>query len=271
MNSASGTHILVFHYKNGDCFPPLPCYQHIWAGKNGSSDKTTLTGDDTGINISDKNKYYSELSGWYWYWKNHGAAIVGTCHYRRFFTVKPLPFLYRLKQLLYFPLGLERKRRGLIYCRQNDYWTKRIITCGEIEELFLHYDVILPAPRIFKYSLETHFNRYHRPDDLQLLRKIVAETVPEYTASFDAMLKHKQLYANNMFILRSSDFDKLSAWIFMLLEAFEKRINLTDYTDYQERIMGFLSERLITTWFLHHKNYRIKNLPLIYMKHLKRK
>ena len=42
-------------------------------------------GDDTGDHISDKNCYYSELTGLYWVWKNvTDVDIVGSCHYRRY-------------------------------------------------------------------------------------------------------------------------------------------------------------------------------------------
>ncbi|MBN2806491.1 MAG: DUF4422 domain-containing protein [Prolixibacteraceae bacterium] len=270
MSGVSGTKILVFHYKNGQPYPALPCYVHIWAGKNKSAQVSSLIGDDTYLNISHKNKYYSELTGLYWFWKNQGADIVATCHYRRFFTAKQIPWHYRIQQWLYFPIGLKRKRKGLIYCQQNNFWTKRIINAAEIEQLMLEYDVILPQPRSFKYTLEEHFNRYHQKNDLVLLQEIIAETALPFLPAFNNMLKQKQLYANNMFIMRSSDFEQLATWLFSILETFEKRVNLGEYHDYQERIMGFLSERLITTWILHHQEYRIKTLPLIYMKHLKK-
>ena len=271
MGTNSTIKILVFHYKNGNSFPDLPCYLHVWAGKHGKPGATQLTGDDSGINISDKNRYYSELTGIYWFWKNMQSEIIGTTHYRRFFTNQPLPFLYHLKQLLYYPLGLKRKRSGLIYCSNSKFWEKRILNCDEIGNLFKLYDAVLPQPRILKYMVEKHFSRYHQINDLQLLHKIIDQKYPEYTSAFQTMLKQNRLYANNMFILRQAKFDELAQWLFDILNDFEQNVDLKNYTEYQERIFGFLSERLITTWFFHHKELKIKELPLIYLKHFKNK
>ena len=42
--------------------------------------------DNTGDNISDRNAYYSELTGLYWLWKNCDAEYKGLVHYRRHFA-----------------------------------------------------------------------------------------------------------------------------------------------------------------------------------------
>lgn len=271
MGESSTIKILVFHYKNGVPFPALPCYEHIWAGKNGANFTTPLTGDDTSENISDKNKYYSELTGIYWFWKNHEADVVGTCHYRRFYTAQPIPLIHQLKRLLYYPAGLHRKRTGLIYCTNSLFWEKRILQAEEIEELLSHYDAVLPQARTLKYTVEKHFSRYHQLSDLMLLQDIIAEKHPEYADSFLNMLHQKKLYANNMFILKRNNFEQLAEWLFDILFEFERRVDLSTYTNYQERLFGFLSERLITTWFYHHSELKVKELPLIYLKHFKKR
>lgn len=42
--------------------------------------------DNTGDNISAKNKMYCELTAQYWAWKNLDADYYGFMHYRRYFS-----------------------------------------------------------------------------------------------------------------------------------------------------------------------------------------
>ncbi len=45
--------------------------------------------DDSGINISEKNRMYCEMSAVYWIWKNTAHDWIGIEHYRRHLLVKP--------------------------------------------------------------------------------------------------------------------------------------------------------------------------------------
>ncbi|BCK75075.1 hypothetical protein AA0242T_1447 [Acetobacter aceti NRIC 0242] len=48
---------------------------------------TSCQGDDTGDNISDLNKHFSELTVLYWAWKNDlPSYFISLVHYRRYFT-----------------------------------------------------------------------------------------------------------------------------------------------------------------------------------------
>lgn len=264
----SNIRIFVFYYKSGQVLELDSMYQPLMAGNSLLKADTGITGDDTGDNISLKNKYYSELTGIYWVWKNTRQLVSGACHYRRYFTAQPEPFLYKIKRLLYYPAGLYKKRYGLIYTKNTDFFIDRIIGQNEIQLLLQKYDAILPLARKMKYSVETHYKKYHNISDLNLVESILKEKYPEFVEAFHNVLKGKRLYANNMFVLKNEHFQEFMEWWFDVLFEFEKRTDLNTYTGYQQRIMGFLAERLLNVWF-RKKQLNCVELPVIYFKHFK--
>lgn len=268
MPDISSIKVYIFHYKRGFVLEPDLVYIPIMSGSALISGEKQIQGDDSGENISEKNPWYSELTGIYWVWKNTNQPITGACHYRRFFTAQPEPFLYRLKRLLYFPAGLYKKRIGLIYTSNIKLFKNRILNHKDILKLLNKYDVILPQARVLKYSVETHFNRYHDRKDLNLLGSILEEKHPDYLEAFYKVLKGKRLYANNMFVMKDEHYQEFMTWWFDVLFEFERRIDLHNYTEYQKRILGFIAERLLNVWFAK-KQLNCVELPVIYFKKFK--
>lgn len=268
MTERSNTKIYTFYYKNGTILNTDPIYQPIMAGNALLKGLSTIQGDNSGDNISTRNPYYSELTGTYWVWKNTRQDITGTCHYRRFFTARPEPFWYRVKRLLYFPARMYKNRWGVIYTKNTQFFVPRILNEDEINSLFSKYDAILPKPRLLKYTIKTHYSRYHDINDLNLLESIIAEKHPDFLEAFHAVLMSKKIYANNMFILKEEQFQEFMGWLFDILFEFENRINLSDYKGYQKRILGFIAERLLNIWFKK-KQLNCIELPVIYFKWFK--
>jgi hypothetical protein len=264
----SNIKVYVFYYKKGTILGLNPIFQPLMSGNAFLNYKTDIKGDDSGENISTKNRYYSELTGIYWVWKNTQNDITGACHYRRYFTAQPEPFLYKLKRLMYYPAGLYKKRFGLIYTKNTNLFVDRVINKQEIISLFEKYDAILPQARKMKYSVKTHYKKYHNINDLSLIESILKEKHPEFVEAFHEVLEGKRLHANNMFILKDAHFQEFMTWWFDVLFEFENRVNLNNYTGYQQRIMGFIAERLLNVWFKK-KQLNCVELPVIYFKHLK--
>lgn len=268
MPNSKSIKIYTFHYKRGFLIDTDPIYQPVMAGNTNLPGNTIIPGDDKGENISAKNPWYSELTGIYWVWKNTRQDVTGTCHYRRFFTAQPEPLAYKLKRLFYYPAGLYRKRIGLIYTINTELFTPRILQASEINELLRQYDAILPQARKLKFTVETHYRRYHDINDLNLLRLVIAEKHPDYLGAFESVMTGKRLYANNMFILKDKQFQEFMSWWFDVLFEFERRIELKNYSDYQKRILGFIAERLLNIWF-QKKQLNCVELPVIYFKRFK--
>jgi hypothetical protein len=260
--------IYSFYYKKTTIPIEDDLYCPVMAGNALNPDQTGMRGDDTGISISEKNPWYSELTGIFWVWKNTKQDFTGCCHYRRYFTARNEPADLKLKRLLYFPAGLFRKRYGLIYTRNLKRFKEKILNTKEILEIFQDYDAILPQKRKLNYSVKKHYERYHNPHDLNILEEILKEKYPSYVPSFYRVLDGNRLYANNMFVLPEAHLQRFLSWWFSILFEFEKRMNPGDYSGYQQRIFGFLGERMLTVWFSH-ENLKIKELPLIYFKKIK--
>ena len=75
--------IYTLTHKNFE-IPKDPMYVPLQVGRATKDDLGYLC-DNTGDNISEKNCYYSELTGIYWIWRNvHDLDYVGVCHYRRY-------------------------------------------------------------------------------------------------------------------------------------------------------------------------------------------
>lgn len=194
-------------------------YVPIQVGAENKKDLGYLK-DNTGENISYKNPNYCELTALYWMWKNCKADIIGLVHYRRFFF------------------------RTIISKNFNNLLSKK-----DIEKLMEKYDIILPQKEyIVNYSLEEQWYKIHNKKDLDICKDIINEKFPEYINYFEQVYKSHGFYAFNMFIAKRKIIEKYCEWLFDILFELEKRIDLSSYDQYNQRIFGFLSERLFNVW-----------------------
>lgn len=192
--------------------------------------------DNTGDNISLKNKNFCELTGLYWAWKNLDADCIGLAHYRRHFTVR----------------------------RSRDKW-ERPLTDQELRKLLEKNDVILPKKR--NYFIETNYNQYvhaHHAIDLETTRQIIAEHCPEYLEAYDRSMKRTTGHRFNMFIMKRDKFDAYCEWLFDILFELENRLDISEYSAYDARVFGFVSERLLDPW-LETNNIKYKEIPYVFM------
>ena len=64
-----------------------------------------------------------------------------------------------------------------------------------------------------------------------------------------------------MFISSKKIFDDYYKWLFDILFELEKRVDISNYDDYNKRIFGFMSERLFNVWIIKN-NINIKEVPV---------
>lgn len=198
-------------------------------------------GDDTGDNISQKNKEYCELTALYWAWKNlKDVDIIGIAHYRRF---------------------LAFDKHSSIRLDYHTKFNELNIPEPNYEQLLSKYDVILPNHCCRPVSLKIHYCVSHITEDYNLLRKTIENIYPEYLDAFDhIMLRTNKLSVGNIFLMRWNLFESYAKWLFDILFTVEKEIKLSPY-EYQQRVYGFMSERLIDIFCYYHQ-LKIKRCPL---------
>ena len=202
--------------------PDMEGYYPLQVGSALCGDLGYLS-DNTGDNISEKNKSYCELTGIYWIWKNISCDIVGICHYRRYFV------------------------------KDEDFLTKEYI-----EDTLKKYDIIVShSGGTDKSSLWEHYAANHFEADMNICREVVGDMYPEYLAAFDLCLNCNLFTLGNMMITRKDIFDKYCEWLFPLLEEVERRTDISEYDDFQKRLYGYLAERLLRVWIIANE-YKIR-------------
>ena len=221
--------VLVITHKDYE-FPNSACYLPIFVGGERTSaiKSEEFHQDNSGINIAGKNSSFCELTGLYWAWQNgifKNNQYVGLVHYRRYFAGKEL------------------------------YLKKRHIASeSELLSLLEKYDAILPKKRnYFIESIYSHYQHAHYVKDLNCTREIISELHPEYITSFDAIMQGRKIHIYNMFVMSSETASEYCQWLFPILFELEKRIDITQYDNYQKRVFGFIAERLFNVWLVYHQ------------------
>lgn len=212
---------------------PLPeNYSYIFVGAKGKENPYEY-GDDRLDNISEKNKYYCELTAAYWIYKNDKENdIVGLAHYRRFFTTNR--FSKSIKSYL------NKKR---------------------IEKDLSKYDFIATKLFTTKCSVKEHMEENVHSKDLDILEDAIKKVSPDYLESYHSVLNGNNSYLVNMFITKKKLWDEYYQWLFSIFDEMEKHVNMENYTIQEQRLYGFLSERLFTVYVRKH-NYKVKSYPV---------
>ncbi len=209
--------------------PALDGYEIIQVGTKQNENLGYLR-DNTGDNISIKNPNYCELTALYWMWKNSASNIIGLVHYRRYF----------------FSNAYSKN-------------INNILNEEEIEKIMQEYDIIIPKENfIYKYNIEEQYKSEHNIEDYIMCKKIIEQNTPEYLEAFDIVSKRKYFYPYNMFIMKKEKLNEYAEWLFSILFELEKNIDISQYSDYNKRVYGFLAERLFNVWLEKNNELKIK-------------
>lgn len=200
--------------------PADPAYLPLHVGAEGEDVIDGFQRDDEGENISRLNPHFCELTGVYWAWKNLQADSIGLVHYRRYFAVR-----------------VHGHKKG------------RIATGDDLRAALAKAPIVLPTER--NYYIETNRSQYvhaHHEIDLDMTRRIIEEKYPDYLEAYDASMARTHGHRFNMFVMRRDYFDQYCQWLFDILFKLERRLDISEYSAYDQRVFGFISERLLDPW-----------------------
>ena len=236
--------VLIATHKNfkkpeGAFFLPI----HV--GKEGKEDLGYI-GDNSGEHISNKNNSFCELTGLYWAWKNESYDVLGLCHYRRYFDFE--------KSNINDTVFIDQKELDTYVFRKE-----------KIANILSMYDLILPKAKTYECSIEHDYGYACSVEDFEILTNVIDKMYPEYSESWNQVANFSnKLMHYNMFIAPKKITDEYCTWLFSILFEVEKGVKLSPYI-YQQRVFGFMAERLMQLYFTHHK-FKAKHLPVLYIK-----
>ena len=234
-----------------------------------------------GINIANKNKYYSETSFHYWYWKNilnfkPKEEWFGMCQYRRYFVkyefkdlidningqgyYSKINHINKLKKMLQLEPSNEWDNYDVILCEP---WS---VTVKSKTKLFKRgFRSIINDPTILfdkkKQNIKLHFEMFHGYENLQKAIKILPEEdkvdFVNYISSNNMLPGHCIFFSKNNELINKF-YTQLFEWLFNCEKVFG--FDLKGYDN--ERIYSFLTERYMPFWF--NKYAKVKYWPWVY-------
>lgn len=215
--------------------PNLNGYCALQVGAEGK-EKYGYLRDNIGNHISGKNANYCELTGLYWIWKNIDDSYKGLVHYRRYF-------------------GRNNLSNKISDICSYEY----LLNCLK------SVDIVLPYVEYFKQNAKEEILLHCCTEEIfDKLRQIIETKYPDYIETYDSYFNENKASLFNMLFCKREIFDAYCEWLFSILFVLEKQVDLAKLNTYQQRLYGFLSERLLNVWVIKNKLV-VKHLPVIHM------
>ncbi len=212
-----------------------------------------MIGDNTGENISYLNRYFCELTGIYWAWKNYDKLgnpdYIGFAHYRRLlFNDKE----YSMNKNMQFPFS--------DLCHVEDYISFDNSALERLQVLAPYSENV--KDRGYKNLKDQFANSpEHNIEDLELAIVYIENNYPKMKNLIRQYFNGTSGYFYNMFVLTKKNFMDYCDFIFeigMQLYKFTKKDRSIAYV--LERITGFY------LYYLKYKNEVVfKEFPVAYI------
>ena len=177
--------------------------------------------DDFGDNISHVNRYFGQLTGLYWTWKNSTDPYVGTCTYR-----------------IFWKDDIALRPNELLIPKPTN------VLVGMPGENFIE-----------GYDIKEQYKICHGDVMLKFLYGVLSTENFAITCEMmnDAMTKTK-LHPYNMFVAKKETFDKICEMLFEVLFSLYNNFGYffptLEHKIQQIRFLDFLAERILNTIFV---------------------
>ena len=231
-------------------------------------------GDNTGDNISKRNRYYSECSALYWAWKNYDKLdnpdYLGLMHYRRHFIFSNGYFKEKLKTANIFCKAFYIIEEDFI---DANYLNRIGFNTSNIQNAISNYDAILSYPcqmnicyPIDKSSVRDDYI-FNIPqvnvNDFDLMVEILKKKYPNYSDKIHKFINNPNKYSFQMFIMKRELLFKYCEFLFDILFEIENSVDFTTYGPNGKRTLGYLAEILSALFFvIKDPNKQYKKLEL---------
>ena len=238
----------IKHYKVLD---KLPSYiTPIGLGDGTFPDNWKI--EKNGKNISHLNKYYAQLTMYYWIWKNkveklHSDDFIGFCEHR----------------LLWLNELYQEKQKFSI----NNLYNKLLQPENDI---FKSYEIIVNQPVVF--SNKSLFEDFEQVHEKNILDDVINFLPTELQKPFKDHLKGNTLHLGCIFITKKKYFEEYCELIFPWVDKCYKYCNEKNLCkDYNIRLPVFLAERFSSFWMSKFKNKKTLSLARLGNFHLSNK
>lgn len=257
----SNISVFISYHKNYHLFKNS-ILKPIHVGSALANHKLNMQLDCDGINISDKNPNFCELTAQYWAWKNCNSDYIGFMHYRRLFNFSEKIYpedkwgcvVDHDVTNIYGKYGLDDKNLQQLVCQYDVVIAKKwnVSNAGS-KDMFDHY--LHSDPKL-------HISDYKKALEILIMRyPLYKDAVKQYN---DSEVGH----FNNMFILRKELFDEYSEMMFNVLFELEKNLDISHYDMQEARVFGYISEWIFgiyITFLGLTKNIKIKELQRVFI------
>lgn len=176
--------------------------------------------DNVGETISSQNEQYSELTGYYWIWKNQTADIVGIEHYRRHFIKH-----HHLK---------ENER-----VKKEDLFTPE-----EIVATLEKYDFILPVEgymndyTIYELYISLFGKEFADSMVTYMKKYFIENNMQQYIDPMYYILSHNILVRGNLLITTKKNFDSYCEVMFGMIDYLKEHVEVLKIG----RTWGYITE-----------------------------